>query len=998
MLFHVTWQSRGAETLLQRKITELTLDAFIQCQRKGWMRAEAIPTDPMSEYPEFAQSLVADYKSKAHAFLTKTVAGKLICSSGGSNDSLQEGFSLILDARLEVSDYTLESASLHKADRESLLGVFQYEPVTFHPSDSVTEHTKTLLAFHGLVVGELQGAQPEFGSIICGSSFRRTRIRLKPHFDRLLKTLEALRNTLSEENEPTVPLNSHCDVCEFSARCQKAAVESDHLSLLKGISEKQISRNNNKGIFTVHQLSFTFRSRRRSKRAKPSPPPHSYALQALAHRESKLYIHGSVEIPDAPTVVYFDFEGIPDRRFCYLFGALVCRGESTEYLPFWADSEAEEILAFQSFVESLPLSENLHLFHFGDYETKAIRRLKAKVSPAIAEKITRIQNDAINVVGLLYHHFYFPVLHNSLKNIAEAIGFAWKEPGSNGLDSIIWRHAWERNRDSMTKQRLLDYNLDDCDALRRVTKFLRESLNLVKQRRGDSQTAIDVESTDSLRSTNAQSHVFGTFNSPMDELNEINKCAYFDYQQDKVFARAKKTRNGPRRSHPSKRCRPRVNKTVEILATRCDCCGSRKMSERNSIRRRVIDLRFGESSVRRWIVDYRSFRYICKRCDASFIPDAVPDNKTKYGHGVASWCVYNHLVGGQNMLRIRQVLLDAFGLDIPHTAVWRFKKGVRELVEPFRVATWQELLNSPVLYIDETEVKLRGTKGYVWVFAGPERVSYMFRQTREAAFLAEVLADFQGVVVSDFFTGYDSLALPQQKCLVHLIRDMNMDLRTSPFNDELRRLVQQFACWLRDVTRTIDRFGLKSRHLSKHKEVGRVMLENIRVQTYSSEAGQKYQNRFAKYGDRLMTFTEHDDVSWNNNPAEHAIKAFARIRRFADGRFSEASVSELLDLLSVVQTLELQDRDVLSFLRALRPPATQNAQSKTNMTDGFGSLPEEQIIVKRIRQMRRSDDGGNRMTFEQIAEKLNNEGVSTRRGGRWWGTTVRNVLRRNTRR
>jgi len=35
--------------------------------------------------------------------------------------------------------------------------------------------------------------------------------------------------------------------------------------------------------------------------------------------------------------------------------------------------------------------------------------------------------------------------------------------------------------------------------------------------------------------------------------------------------------------------------------------------------------------------------------------------------------------------------------------------------------------------------------------------------------------------------------------------------------------------------------------------------------------------------DKLFTFLDYDGVPWNNNNAEHAIKAFARVRRAIEG-------------------------------------------------------------------------------------------------------------------
>jgi hypothetical protein len=69
-----------------------------------------------------------------------------------------------------------------------------------------------------------------------------------------------------------------------------------------------------------------------------------------------------------------------------------------------------------------------------------------------------------------------------------------------------------------------------------------------------------------------------------------------------------------------------------------------------------------------------------------------------------------------------------------------------------------------------------------------------------------------------------------------------------------------------------------------------------------------------KYGSRLFTFLHYDGVPWNNNNAEHAIKGFPRVRRFADGRFTEDSLREYLVMLSVAETCRYQNIDVLKFL------------------------------------------------------------------------------------
>jgi len=57
----------------------------------------------------------------------------------------------------------------------------------------------------------------------------------------------------------------------------------------------------------------------------------------------------------------------------------------------------------------------------------------------------------------------------------------------------------------------------------------------------------------------------------------------------------------------------------------------------------------------------------------------------------------------------------------------------------------EKILSSPAIHIDETEVQWqRKSKGYVWVFTTMEEVVYLYKPTREADFLHELLKDFEG--------------------------------------------------------------------------------------------------------------------------------------------------------------------------------------------------------------------------------------------------------------
>ena len=59
--------------------------------------------------------------------------------------------------------------------------------------------------------------------------------------------------------------------------------------------------------------------------------------------------------------------------------------------------------------------------------------------------------------------------------------------------------------------------------------------------------------------------------------------------------------------------------------------------------------------------------------------------------------------------------------------------------------------------------------------------------------LDEVLIKFQGVLVSDFYSAYDSIPCSHQKCLIHLLRDLNSALHGNPFDIELKELAKKFG-------------------------------------------------------------------------------------------------------------------------------------------------------------------------------------------------------------
>jgi hypothetical protein len=402
----------------------------------------------------------------------------------------------------------------------------------------------------------------------------------------------------------------------------------------------------------------------------------------------------------------------------------------------------------------------------------------------------------------------------------------------------------------------------------------------------------------------------------LEAFEHVNKCAYFDYQREKVFLRTDPQLKNINKQHRKlKRTKLRLNQKLVLEARKCLHCRTRNMKHRKLCNRVLLDLRFSQSGVKKWITQTTFSRYYCPKCNRQFSSwEGDSHHYVRYGHGLMSWCVYWNVIGGLNMSRVMKGLGDLFGLFLPHAEVYRFKAYVVDRYLSLYNEILKSLLLGPMIHIDETVVTLRGTSGYVWVMTSMDKVYYFYRPSREGSFLEEMLAPFRGILISDFFSAYDSLSCQQQKCLVHFIRDIDDDLLRNPLDTEIKALALEFANLLRRIISTVDQYGLKRRHLQKHKKEVDRFLNTVASAEYSSELARRYKKRFGKSGQKMFTFLAFDGVPWNNNNAEHAIKRFAKHRRDADGRFTETSLHEYLVLASVLATCEFNNVNGLKFL------------------------------------------------------------------------------------
>jgi predicted RecB family nuclease len=284
----------------------------------------------------------------------------------------------------------------------------QFVPIRFIFTNKVNRDDRLRLAFDALVLSEMLGCDVAFGKIIHGDEWATVKVQTGRLTSEVRKIVADISKLLSSEGQPDLILNRHCPECEFLSRCKQRATEKDDLSLLAGITEIERSRHRSKGIFTVTQLSYTFRLRRTPKRAKNPGKPRYNALQALAIRENTVYIHGNPQLPDAKTQVYLDIEGLPDSDAYYLIGVLIVSGGQETFHSFWADQRAQEPEIFARLVEMVCELPDFQVLHFGGYETAALKSMKARLPNSLHRKLDMIVERTTNVLSVIRAHVYFP--------------------------------------------------------------------------------------------------------------------------------------------------------------------------------------------------------------------------------------------------------------------------------------------------------------------------------------------------------------------------------------------------------------------------------------------------------------------------------------------------------------------------------------------------------------------------------------------------------------
>jgi DNA invertase Pin-like site-specific DNA recombinase len=89
---------------------------------------------------------------------------------------------------------------------------------------------------------------------------------------------------------------------------------------------------------------------------------------------------------------------------------------------------------------------------------------------------------------------------------------------------------------------------------------------------------------------------------------------------------------------------------------------------------------------------------------------------------------------------------------------------------------------------------------------------------------------------------------------------------------------------------------------------------------------------------------------------------------------------------------ELEKDQLVRRLRKARDAKSKEQKKRCEGRKAYGQTPEEKKVIERIRAMRRTRRNNTPgMTLQEIADRLNSEGITTKDGKKWTPTQVYNV-------
>jgi len=356
-----------------------------------------------------------------------------------------------------------------------------------------------------------------------------------------------------------------------------------------------------------------------------------------------------------------------------------------------------------------------------------------------------------------------------------------------------------------------------------------------------------------------------------------------------------------------------VDETLGLHMTACPGCGGALGAPFDFREHTQEDIVI----VKKKVTTYVRYRYLCACCGK--IVEAPPAEGempgARIGPVAIAWSVMLKQVLGLPFGKTARVLEDLCGLRVSAGALAQAAQRVAARLEPEVAALRAAIRGSPVVNVDETGWRVGGDNWWLWAFVTDRLALYKATHSRGSKVIFEELGeDYGGIVIADFFSAYNKLDCEQQKCLVHLLRELrdvakkNKSKEFAVFRKRLKRIVA-------DAMRLVARGDLDA---DTYENLILRILDRAHIMgetEYTDADCRRLAKRIRTHEHSLFTFLFHPGVvEPDNNRAERAIRPAVVIRKMSGGSRSAGGANATADLMSLARTCTLNGHNFVSYL------------------------------------------------------------------------------------
>jgi len=304
--------------------------------------------------------------------------------------------------------------------------------------------------------------------------------------------LTAARSILTRQIVPLPGYASVCKLCHWHTFCIAQLTASDDLTLIPFLRRSDRDRMIDQ-IPTIAALANVapdgFIKGKKTLFAGLGADRFR-ALQAravmLKSSSPEPFLRAPISLKRFKIELFFDIEVDPLRGVCYLHGFVErSNGDSSteRFVSFFAEEPTPEAErgAFAAALDFFALQPNAGIYYYSKYERTIYRKLQEKYPDICTpDDVERLFDpaQAVDLYGdVVLKATEWPTRDHSIKTIAKYLGFKWRDTHPSGAASVEWFDRWCRERNPDIKQRILDYNEDDCRATRVLLDGIRDLAN-----------------------------------------------------------------------------------------------------------------------------------------------------------------------------------------------------------------------------------------------------------------------------------------------------------------------------------------------------------------------------------------------------------------------------------------------------------------------------------------------------------------------------------------